>query len=471
MLEVVFSDAKPAGGVVKIVPMFEKKAAQVDFLMAEEVKLLQKAVAQSGFDGKTTEKVDVFGGRARIALFGLGKADDALAIQKAGEALFDIISMEEAVYIATEDEQTALHLAYGVLLGSYRFDKYKTTKRKEDFPKLEQIILRVEDAAKAQEAFKPYLAKVTAIRYAKDLCNEPASYLTPEVFAADIKRLTYLGLDVEILDEEEICLRGLGLIAAVAKGSCQMPRVAVVSWRGNRHQENYDLGLVGKGVCFDAGGLSLKSSGGMVEMKMGMAGAAAVVAVMKAAALQRVRKNLVAIVGLVENMPDGNAMKIGDIYTSYNGKTVEVMNADAEGRMVVADCLAYLQSNYPVKKIVDLATLGSLRTVLGNVYAGLFANDEKLAKSMLKAGETSGEKVWQMPLDAQYEQMLKSSLADLRNIASEAKASIVSAAFLGEFIEKGVKWAHIDMSGMRLDKTGMASGFGVKLLDELIKGL
>ncbi len=471
MLEVIFSDTKPDSGIVKVIPMFEKEAAQVDCLTAEEAKLLKKTIVQSGFDGRFAEKVDVFGGRSKIVLLGLGEDKNVLAVEKIGENLFEQIAQEERVYIATEDDETALHLAYGVLLGSYRFDKYKTTKRKEDFPKLEQIILKVADATEVSEKFKPYLALVTAIRYAKDLGNEPASYLTPEIFAADIKRLSYLGLDVEILDEEAIHLKGLGLIEAVAKGSTQAPRVVIVSWRGNRHQEAYDLGLVGKGVCFDSGGLSLKSNVGMVEMKMDMAGAATVVAAMKAAALQRVRKNLIAVVGLVENMPDGNTMKIGDIYTAYNGKTVEVMNTDAEGRLVVADCLAYLQANYEVKKTVAVATLGVLKTVLGNVYAGLFASDEKLAKAMLKAGEISGEKVWQMPLDEKYARMLHSPVADLRNIALDGKASIVSAAFLASFVEKEAKWAHIDISGVRLDKGGLASGFGVKLLNELIKGL
>ena len=329
----------------------------------------------------------------------------------------------------------------------------------------------VAEPDKTTENFKPFLAMVNAIRYCKDLCNEPANYLTPEVFAADIKRLEYLGLDVEIYDADDISLKGFGLIEAVGKGSVNSPKVVVISWKGNRADSSYDLGLVGKGVCFDAGGLSLKSNAGMVEMKMDMAGAAAVVAVMKSVALQCVRKNLVAIVGLVENMSGSAAMKIGDIYASYAGKTVEIMNADAEGRLIVADCLAYLQKNYKLKKIIDITTLGALKNVLGNVYAGVFGNDDKLIKDLIKAGDRCGEKLWMMPLDKKYDAMLKSKVADMRNIASDGKASVVSAAFLSGFVEKEQKWSHIDMSGMRLDKTGLASGFGVKLLNELIKGL
>lgn len=471
MLEVVFSKDKPAAGMVKVIPMFEKQAVKADFLTADEAKLVKKAIAQAGFDGQAGNVLDIFGGRAKIILAGLGSDNDDLSLQGAGEKLFGQLSGDERAYIAAEDDNTAIQLAYGILLGSYSFDKYKTEKTAADFPKLEQIIVRVKDPAAATENFKACLALVTAVRYAKDLCNEPASYLTPEVFAADIKRLEYLGLDVEIFDEKALHLKGFGLIEAAAGGAAAKPRVVVVSWRGKRQQEGYDLGLAGKGVCFDAGGLSLKNTAGMQEMKMDMSGAAAVVAAMKAAALQRQRKNLIAVVGLIENMPGPAAMKIGDVCTSVCGKTVEIGNADAEGRLVVADCLAYLQKNYPVKRVVDLATLGSLRNVLGSVYAGLFANDDKLAGALLAAGDKSGEKLWKMPLDIRYEQMLSSPIADIRNVAVEGKASIVSAAFLNRFVEKGVKWAHIDISGVRLDKTGLASGFGVRLLDELIKEL
>ena len=471
MLEVIFADKMPVENGVKVVTMYEKTPAKADFLTADEAKLIKKAILQSGFDGKLKENTEVFGGREKVVLAGLGKRGDDIAVQEAGSRLFDKLFHDEKASITVDDERTALNLAFGVLLGSYSFDKYKTEKKAEDFAKLEQITLVVENPQDVYEKFKPYMALTTGIRYCKDLCNEPASYLTPEVFAADIKRLEYLGLDVEILTETEIKNKGLGLIDAVAKGSAHAPRMVVISWRGNRNKEAYDLGLAGKGVCFDAGGLSLKSNAGMLEMKMDMSGAAAVTAALKAAALQRVRKNLVAVVGLVENMPGANAMKIGDIYTSYSGKTVEVMNADAEGRMVLADCLGYLQKNYQVENIVDLATLGSLRTVLGNVYAGLFANDAELANKLEQAGEVCGEKIWKMPLDTEYEKMLASPLADMRNIAADNRASIVSAAFLNRFIEKNTKWAHIDISGVRLDKTGLASGFGVRLLNEFIKGL
>ena len=471
MLEVLFAKKCPDSQLTKVVTMFKGETVSTDCFSSEEAKLTQKAIEQSGFDGNKGDCITVFGGRAKILLFGMGHEKDALSIQQVGEILFQKLFDEEQAYLVTANDETALHLAYGIVLGSYSFDKYKTEKKAEDFPKLERIVLQVHQVEATQEQFKNCVAVATGIRYCKDLCNEPANYLTPQVFAEDIKRLEYLGLDVEIMDEKEIALKGLNLVTAVGQGAEHQPRVVVVSWRGNRTQKSYDMGFVGKGVCFDAGGLSLKTNAGMVEMKMDMSGAAAVVAAMKVAALQRVRKNLVAIVGLVENMPGCGAMKIGDIYASYSGKTVEVMNTDCEGRLVVADCLSYLQKKYPVKKIIDLATLGSLKNVLGNVYAGLFSNDIKFAEMMLKAGEKSGEKLWAMPLSVDYEKMLVSSLADLRNVSLDGKASIVSAAFLNKFIEKGVKWAHVDISGCRLNAQKTASGFGVKLLNELIKGL
>ena len=258
---------------------------------------------------------------------------------------------------------------------------------------------------------------------------------------------------------------------AVARGAVNEPRVVVMSWKGNREQEAYDLGLVGKGVCFDAGGLSLKSNAGMESMEMDVAGAAAVAAFMKSAALQRVRKNLIAVLCLVDNMPDGQAVKIGDVCISYSGKTVEIMNADAEGRLIVADGLSYLQKNYPVKKIVDVTTFGSVKGALGKAYAGVFTNDDRLAAALEKAGVSSGDALWRMPLNPAYVKALESKIADICNVASLGEAAIVSAAFLSRFVEKGVKWAHIDMSGVKTGKDGLASGFGVRLLNDFVKGL
>ena len=427
-----------------------------------------QAKAQN-FQAQVDKIVSFWHDEEQIVLCGLGKNPTPVDWQKVGSNLYGKIARAEKALITVNDDANALALVYGILLGSYSFDKYQTNKKPEDFPALEQLIVKVKNVKKATEVYKDYVALATGVRYARDLCNEPANCLTPEIFAKDIKRLEYLGLDVEILDKDNLHLKGLGLIEAVGKGSVNDPKMVIISWRGNRKSKDYDWGLVGKGVCFDAGGLSLKTTQGMLEMKQDMSGAAAVAATMKALALQRVKKNILAIAALVENMPDGNAMKVGDVYTSYCGKTVEVNNTDAEGRLIVADALSYMQKNYKVKKIVDVTTLGSLNGVLGKVYGGMFANDDNLADELLKAGEISGENLWRMPLNEQYHKALASTVADIKNVAPEAKASITSAAFLEEFIEKDTKWAHIDMSNMRMDNKGLAAGFGVRLLNKLIR--
>ncbi len=462
MLEVILT-AKPKEDVKTKVFVLSKKD-KIPAIYKEQAKL-------QGFKPEKGKIITFWQDGLSIVLYGLGENVAKLDWQEAGRNLYSKIEKEEKALILVSNDAAALEVVFGVLQASYSFDKYKTNKKPEDFPVLEQLIVKVKNEKKATETYKNYVALYTGVRYARDLCNEPANCLTPEIFARDIKRLEYLGLDVEILDKDNLHLKGLGLIEAVGKGAANEPKLVVISWRGNRKAKEYDLGLVGKGVCFDAGGLSLKTTQGMLEMKQDMSGAAAVVATMKTAALQRTKKNLLAMVALVENMPDGNAMKVGDVYTSYAGKTVEVNNTDAEGRLIVADGLSYMQKNYKVKRIIDVTTLGSLNGVLGKVYGGMFANDDRLADELLKASEESGERLWRMPLNKQYRKALDSTVADIKNVAPDAKASIVSAAFLAEFVEKGTKWAHIDMSNMRMDNKGLAAGFGVKLLNEYIRNM
>jgi len=460
MLEVVFT-TKP-DSKIKTEVLVLPKNSKMPKPYAEQAKFQNFSMEK----GKTAV---IWDKDKQVILCGMDGKPSDLDWQEAGRSLYGKIEKSESALICANDDTAVLELVYGILQGSYSFDKYRTDKKSEEYPALEQVVVKVKNEKKATELYKDYVAIYTGIRYARDLCNEPANCLTPEIFAGDIKRLEYLGLEVKIFDEKDLWKQGLGLIEAVGKGANNQPKMVIISWKGNRSSKVYDLGLVGKGVCFDAGGLSLKTTQGMLEMKQDMSGAAAVVATLKVAALQRVKKNLLAIVPLVENMPDGNAMKVGDVYASYAGKTVEIGNTDAEGRLIVADALSYMQKNYKMKKIIDITTLGSLNGVLGKVYGGMFANDEKLANDLLKAGEISGEKLWRMPLDEQYGKALKSVIADIKNVAPEAKASITSAAFLENFIEKGVKWGHIDMSNMRMDSKGLASGFGVKLLNELIR--
>ncbi len=471
MLEVVFSSEKPLGSVTKVITMFEEMPIKADFLNENEVSLVKKAIKQADFKAQKNDVTIVYGGRAKIILLGLGHSDEKAKIAQIGEKFFEQIKDEEKIYLACENDDVALNLAYGIVLGSYSFDKYKTEKKTEDFPKIEQVLVRAENASSAQENFKPYVALATGVRYCKDLCNEPANYLTPEVFAKDIERLVYLGFDIEVWDKQRMTMEGINLINAVGMASVNEPKMVVLSWRGNRQQEEYDLALVGKGICFDAGGMNLKKGKEFDDMKMDMSGAAAVVAVMKAVALQRIRKNVVAIVGLAENVLGPNAMKVGDVYASYCGKTVEIVNTDAEGRLIVADCLSYVQKNYKVKKIISIASLGAMRGIFGNAYAGLTSNDDHLAKKLIKCGDAVGEKLWRMPLDEKYEKEISSNIADVKNLSSDRYVSVAALTFLNGFICGTNKWAHIDIDVLKSEKTGLSLGFGVKLLNEFIKDL
>ncbi len=363
--------------------------------------------------------------------------------------------------------------AFGLELASYRFDKYFTKKEESFFPKLEEIeFVGIKDFSN----YKDFSAVANCVRYARDLINEPANNMTPEILSADIRRLEYLGLEVEILDEKQMKEREFNLALAVGQGSVNPPRIAILKWRGNSDESDFKIGLVGKGVTFDSGGISLKPAANMGDMKQDMAGSAVMVATMKALALQKIKQNVVAVVGLVENMPSGSATRPGDIIRSMSGQTVEIANTDAEGRLVLADCLTYIQKNYSPEYVIDMATLtGAIVVALGNTFAGLFSNNEKFSNSIKKAGEICGERVWQMPVDKEYDKQMDSSVADMTNTGGRSAGSATAACFLQRFVEKNTKWAHIDIAGMDLSKGTNdmypkgASGYGVILLNEVLK--
>lgn len=408
------------------------------------------------------------------------KLDTATEWQKFGGAMWQKIKNCRTVKIALPkiDARKVYDFALGVELASYRFDKYFAKKKESFYPKLEKIAF-TNTGLKDMSGYKDVAAVANAVRYARDLINEPANAMTPEILAADIKRLEYLGLEVEILEETKMKELGFNLALAVAQGSVNRPRIAVIKWRGNPKDDKFAVGLVGKGVTFDSGGISIKPAANMGDMKQDMAGAAAMTAVMKSLALQKAPKNVVAVVGLVENMPSGSAYRPGDVFTSMSGQTVEVLNTDAEGRLVLADCLTYIQKTFKPKCVADMATLtGAIVVALGHTYAGIFANNDKLADKITAAGKESGERVWRLPMDAEYDKQMDSAIADMRNIGNgRAAGSATAACFLHRFIEKGTPWVHIDIAGMDLSEgTNVlypkgASGFGVRLLNTFINSL
>lgn len=373
-----------------------------------------------------------------------------------------------------DKQKSAYNIALGFELGGYSFDKYFTTKKACEYSSVEKLIIASEGIE--AKGWAEYAALANGVRYARDLTNEPANYLLPEVFAQDIKRLEYLGLEVDILEPDELKENNFNLLLAVAQGSDNPPRVAVIRWKGNPDSEEYDAGFVGKGVTFDAGGLSLKSSPNLLTMNHDMAGAAVMVATMKVAALQKLKANLIAIVGLVENMPSGKAIRVNDIVASMSGQTVEILNTDAEGRLVLADCLWYLGTNFAPKVMIDAATLtGAVANLFGREFAGIMGNNNELTQNLIAAGNLTGEKLWELPLTKAYDDMIKSDFADMKNIGGKIAGGMTAACFLRRFIPNDIKWAHLDIAGVDnqekptpLNPKG-ATGFGVCLLNRFIK--
>jgi leucyl aminopeptidase len=379
----------------------------------------------------------------------------------------------------------AVSLAYGALLRHYSFKKYLTKKKPEEGsngangtpPKdgIERLVIHCADPEEARAAFESKRALAAGIYFARDLVNEPANVLGPVEFADRVKELERVGLEVEILDVEALTELKMNTLLSVAQGSVRPARVAVMQWHGAKSKRAKPLAFIGKGVVFDTGGLSMKPAAGMEDMKGDMGGAACVVGLMYALAERKAPVNAVGIIGIVENMPSGSAIRPGDIVTSMSGQTVENLNTDAEGRLVLADVLWYAQERFKPRFVIDLATLtGAIMVALGKEYAGLFANDEKLAEQLLSASKATGEKIWRMPLDKAYDKMLDSKNADMKNIGGRWGGSCTAAAFIQRFIKKDMAWAHLDIAGTAMDapkseiNTSWGSGWGVQLLDRFI---
>ncbi|MFZ2008339.1 MAG: leucyl aminopeptidase [Stellaceae bacterium] len=423
---------------------------------------------------------------SRIVLAGLGKPEavDARGLEDLGGALVAHLNGagETTATIALDIGDAAeiapaaasAHLAFGAALRSYRFDKYRTTEKPERKPTLAALILAGANPTAARKAYKNFAAAAEAVAFTRDLVSEPANVIYPETLAEQAAALTSFGLDVEVLDEERMRALGMGAILGVAQGSVRPPRLVVMRWNGGEDNAA-PLAFIGKGVTFDTGGISIKPAAGMGEMKWDMAGSGVVIGLMRLLAARAAKVNAVGVVGLVENMPSGSAMRPGDIVTSMSGQTIEVLNTDAEGRLVLADALWYCQDRFKPALMVDLATLtGAIIVALGHDHAGLFANDDALAERLVAAGKAVGEKLWRLPLDDSYNKAIDSDAADVKNIAGDrAAGSIIGAQFVQRFVNK-VPWAHLDIAGVAWSKKDAptvprgATAFGVRLLDRFV---
>tara|TARA_Y100000590_G_scaffold419238_1_gene520816 strand:+ start:59 stop:1537 length:1479 start_codon:yes stop_codon:yes gene_type:complete len=365
---------------------------------------------------------------------------------------------------------------FGLNLKSYTFNKYKTLNKEKINKKVSFKIIS-SHKEKIKKEYKYYDAIKEGVFLTRDLVSEPPNVLNPKRYTEEIKKLTKLGLKVEILNEEKLKKLGMHSLLGVGQGSENESFLVVVKWNGAKNNFGKPLAFVGKGVCFDTGGISLKPARFMEEMKYDMGGSAVVVGLMKSLALRKAKVNAVGVVGLVENMPDGNAQRPGDIVKSYSGKTIEVLNTDAEGRLVLADALTYTEEKFKPRFIIDLATLtGAIIISLGEEYAGLFSNNDELSKNIFKSSENVNEKVWRLPLHKNYDKLMDSPIADVQNINYVGGAgSITAAQFLQRFILNKTPWAHLDIAGMAFSKKaanlnpGGATGFGVRLLNNLIK--
>jgi leucyl aminopeptidase len=449
--------------------------------------LVERAAAAERFKGKNGSTLDIVAPAgldvSRLVVVGVGKAKDLKSdgfVKLGGAAMGKVpASAPEATIIADLPgggikPDRISNLALGAQLRAYTFDRYKTKRKEGEEPPVNvKVSIAVASVPAAEKAFVSCHAVANGVLLARDLVNEPPNVLYPEEFARRTNSLKKLGVAVEILDVPAMKKLGMNALLGVGQGSVRDSRLVVMRWNGGK-KNAAPLAFIGKGVCFDTGGISIKPAGGMEDMKGDMAGAACVVGLMQALAERKARVNAVGAIGIVENMPDGRAQRPGDIVTTMSGQTIEIINTDAEGRLVLADVLHYVNKRFKPKFMVNLATLtGAIIIALGHEHAGLFANDDTLAERLTKVGQATGEKVWRMPLGPEYDKKVDSKFADMKNTGGRDAGSITAAQILQRFVDK-TPWAHLDIAG-----TGFASpqseinkswgsGWGVRLLDRLV---
>jgi leucyl aminopeptidase len=445
--------------------------------------LLGAAAAQARFDGAAgaiAETAAIDGEQAkRLLLVGIGEGSEQ-DLERGGAALTAKLQTSGATAVHVDfastgqsDADDVLAFAMGARLRNWRLDTYRTRLADTAKPSLKTVTI-ASPHGDLPSRWAENEAIADGVALTQTLVAEPPNILYPETFVERCQHLTDLGVELEILDERQMKALGMGALLGVAQGSTRPPRLLAMRWNGG-NPGDAPVVFIGKGVTFDTGGISIKPAAGMDMMKWDMGGAGAVAGAIKAIAGRKAKANVVGVVGLVENMPDGNAMRPGDVVTTMSGQTVEVLNTDAEGRLVLCDAISWAQKAYDPKVIVDLATLtGAMVISLGHEYAGIFANDDTLATDLLAAGETSNNKLWRFPLSPAYDKLIDSPIADMKNIGPREGGSITAAQFLKRFVGEGVAWAHLDIAGMAwADKDGPvwakgATGYGVRLLDRYI---
>src|SRR5579864_890833 len=457
-------------------------------VLGKAADLISRAAHAERFTGKSGTALDIVLPTplklARLTVIGAGKmaelkAKDFLklggaAAGKAPATGGDVVILADLPDKGMSAEATA-DLAIGARLRTYEFDRYKTKRKEgEEKPRALNLTIATANPGAAGKAWASREGIAEGVVLARDLINEPANVLYPEVFARRAAVLRRLGVMVDVLDPREMKRLGMGALLGVGQGAAHESRTVVMRWNGGKRGAA-PVAFIGKGVCFDSGGISIKQAQGMEDMKGDMAGAACVVGLMHALASRKAKVNAVGAIGLVENMPDGNAQRPGDIVKTMSGQTIEIINTDAEGRLVLADVLHFVNTKYKPQFMIDLATLtGAIMVALGQEYAGLFSNNDELAARLLAAGEATGERVWRMPLGPEYDKMIDSKFADMKNTGGRHGGAITAAQLLARFVGK-IPWAHLDIAGTALGSPqteinkSWSSGWGVQLLDRLVE--
>jgi leucyl aminopeptidase len=483
---VPFSTA-PRGILVVFCDDTLKFGAATRKALGDATDVVGRAAATNQFKGKSGSALDILAPEglkaSRLIVVGAGKLSaikDYDFLKLGGLVAGKLRAGNDAVTIIAELPTGALKpdqaaaVASGVRLRAYKFDRYKTKKKDgEDAALRADVSIAVGDVAAARKAFAPDAHIVDGVIMARELVNEPPNVLYPVEFARRASRLRKLGVDVQVLDVKAMTKLGMGALLGVSQGSTQPGRTVIMRWNGGKRGDQ-PVAFIGKGVCFDTGGISIKPAGSMEDMKGDMGGAACVVGLMHALAARKAKINAVGAIGLVENMPDGNAQRPGDIVTSMSGQTIEIINTDAEGRLVLADVLWYVAKKFEPKFMVDLATLtGAIMVALGTEYAGLFSNNDELSERLTKVGMETGERVWRMPLGPEYDKQIDSQFADMKNTGTRNGGSITAAQFLQRFVDD-TPWAHLDIAGTAMGAPkseinhSWGSGYGVRLLERLV---
>ena len=475
-----FANDRPTDSDAIVFALKKDTVDQAD-LPLEQGNTIIAAAKAARFEAKSGEVFETFAAEAgetlRVVLTGLGKGK-LTDVEAAGGAAVAKILASGAKHLAVDpsglDQEYLARFLFGAKLRSWRHDKYRTTMPEKQKPTLNMITVLDTDMESAKE-WLDLSAVADGVALTRELVAEPANAIYPESFVERCEELKDMGVEFTVLGWDEMEKLGMGALLGVSQGSERPPRLLAMKWDGTGGAQKKPLALVGKGVTFDTGGISLKPGAGMEEMKWDMGGAGAVAGTMKALAGRKAMAHVVGICGLVENMPDGKAQRPGDVVTSMQGQTIEVINTDAEGRLVLCDAMHWTQEEFEPEILIDLATLtGAMIISLGHEHAGCFSNDDDLADDLQSAGKASGDPVWRMPVGPAYDKLINSPIADIKNVGPRGAGSITAAQFLKRFVKDGVKWAHLDIAGMVwADKPSPvwekgATGYGVRLLNQYV---